>query len=144
VDQWKFLLSSWPHLYGESFASNSQTLQFIYPLLSQILLSNWAWCAVNVNRFLTYPLKQDVSHLSDQVLLLNRVAILLFCSGSSLLGCPIHIQSSTINVSPLQHRWHCYNFYSVVAAPCLAVPFTFKAAQFSVSPLQHRWHCYNF
>jgi hypothetical protein len=33
---------------------------------------------------------------SDLVLYLNGVAIFLFCSGSTLLGCPTHIKSSRI------------------------------------------------
>jgi len=35
-------------------------------------------------------------------------------------------------------------FYSVVAVPCLVVPFTLQAAEFSVSALQASQHCCNF
>jgi hypothetical protein len=34
-------------------------------------------------------------------------------------------------------------FYSVVAIPCLAGPFTLKAAELSVSVLQPSQHCCN-
>jgi len=51
---------------------------------------------VEANRFLTYPLKQDVPHSFDLVLFLNAVAIFLFCSDSPSLGCSIHIKSSRI------------------------------------------------
>jgi len=96
VDQQKFLLSSWLHLFWEIFALNNQTLHFIYPLLSQILLSNQARYAMKANRFFTYPLKQDVSLSSDLEVFLSGVAIFLLCSGSPSLGRPIHIRSSTV------------------------------------------------
>ena len=73
-----------------------------------LLLTNRAWYAVEANRFLAYPLKQDVPHSSDLVLFLQRVAF----------------------------------FYTVVAVPRSAVPFTLKAAEYSVYALQHSQHCY--
>jgi hypothetical protein len=78
------------------FGLNRQTLCFLYPLPSQTCLSNRAWHAVEANIFVIYPLKQDVPHFSDLVLFLNRVTIVLFCSGTSSLGCPIYIKRSRI------------------------------------------------
>ena len=72
-------------------------------------MSNRASYALELNIFLTYPLKKDVPHSADPVLLLNGVDI----------------------------------FYSVMAAPRPAVPFTLKAAEFSVSALQHSLNCCN-
>ena len=83
----------WPHSFWQSYALNRQTLCFLYPSLSQIFLSNRAWCAVEANRFLTSHLKQDVPHSFDLVLFLNRVAIFLFCNVIPSLGCPIHIKN---------------------------------------------------
>jgi hypothetical protein len=46
---------------------------------------------MEANRFLTYPLKQDVPRPSDLVLFLNRVSPFLFCSGKRYsLDCFIH------------------------------------------------------
>jgi hypothetical protein len=59
----------------EIFALNSQTHGCLYPLLSQIFLSNQASYALEVNRFLTYPIKQDMTHSFDLVLFTNGVAI---------------------------------------------------------------------
>ena len=65
VDQLKFLLSPWPHIFWEIFALNSQILHFLYPSLSQIFLSNQTCYAVEAKkkRFLTYAVKQDMPHL---------------------------------------------------------------------------------
>jgi len=84
VDQQKFLLSSWLHLFWEIFALNSQTFHFIYPLLSQILLSNQAQYVLEANRFFTYPLKQDVSLSSDLEVFLMGVAIFFILQWQSL------------------------------------------------------------
>jgi hypothetical protein len=96
VDKRKFLLSSWPHLFWEIFALNRRTLRFIYPSLSQTFLSNLHGYAVETNRFLTYPLKQDVLNSSELVLFLKGVAFFLFGRGSPSLGRPIQIKSSRI------------------------------------------------
>jgi len=96
VDQRKFLLLSWPHLFWEIFALKRQTLPFLYQLLLQIFLSNRAWYAIEACNYLTYPLKQDMPNSYDLVLFLNGVTIVLFCSGIPSLGCPIHIKSSRI------------------------------------------------
>jgi len=66
-----------------------QILRFIYSSFSQIFLSNGALYAKETNRFLTYPLKQDVPHSSDLVLLLKGAALFIL-QWQSLVGCPIH------------------------------------------------------
>jgi len=57
------------------FALNRQILRFIYPPFSQIFLANGALYAKEANRFLTYPLRQNVPHSSDLVLLLKGAAL---------------------------------------------------------------------
>jgi hypothetical protein len=78
--------------------------------LSQVFLSNLTWYAIEANRFLTYPLNQDVPLSSGLVVFLNAVVIFIFCSGSSSLGWPFHIKSSIICLSTLQTGQQCYNF----------------------------------
>ena len=60
------------------------------------ILSNSALYPMEANRFLTYPLKQDVPHSSDLVLLLKGVAFFLYSVVAVPRGCPIHIKSSRI------------------------------------------------
>lgn len=71
------LFLSCPHFFWEVFDLNSRTIRFLYPSTSQIFLSNGAWYLAEVNRFLTYLLKQDVPHSCDLALFLNGEAIFL-------------------------------------------------------------------
>ena len=53
-------------------------------------------------RTLTFPLKKDVSRSSVLVFLLNGLAMFFICSGSPLLGYPIHIKAAEFSISALQ------------------------------------------
>jgi hypothetical protein len=64
-----------PTYFWKILALNRQILRFICPSLSQIFLSNRSLYGMEANRFVTYPLKQDVPHSSDLVLLLKGAAI---------------------------------------------------------------------
>jgi hypothetical protein len=77
VEGGKFLLSSWPHLFWEMFAFNTQTLHFTYPSLSQTFLTNGARYTMEEDRCFTPPLKQEVPHSNDLVLFLNGVTTFL-------------------------------------------------------------------
>jgi hypothetical protein len=95
VDQRKFLLSSWPHLFSEIFALNMQH----FPFFIHCLYKYFYQTELDINEvfnYLTYRLKQDVLHSFDLVLFLNGVTIVLSCSCIPSLGCPIHIKSSRI------------------------------------------------
>jgi hypothetical protein len=109
-------------------ALNKQILCFLYPSLTQICLSDCPWYAVEANRFLTYPLKQDLPHSSDLVLFLNGVAIIFILQWQAVPGSavPFTSQAAEFSVSALQHSQHCcavevsaYILTLFFIAPCL-------------------------
>lgn len=47
-------------LFWEIFVWNRRNFHFIYPSLLQTFLSYRAWCAMEANRFFTFPSQQDM------------------------------------------------------------------------------------
>ena len=113
---YKALAAAIQHIYISTFHCTS--FQFgkcpdgtFHHIHWRIFLSNQAWYAGEVHRFLTYPLKQDVPNSSDLVLFLNGVAIFFYSVVAvSCLAVPITYKAAEFCVSALQPTQHCQNF----------------------------------
>jgi len=65
---------------------------------------------VEVNRFFTYPLKQDVPHSSDLVLFPNGLAIFYSVVAVPRSADPLTLKATEFNVYALQPSQYCYDF----------------------------------
>jgi len=91
------------------FCFNRKTLRFLYLCIVFTDLTNHAEYALEVNIFLTYPLKKDVPHSADKVLFLNGVYIFYPVKSAPRSAVPFTLKAAEFSVSSLKHSLNCCN-----------------------------------